>query len=373
MAKSHEILTLVDAHFRGDHEKFKSTVLAIAANSDNASPRLARDLRMMAARPLQAARFVELPQHVANMLTNLSPAVGLSDLIVDDSTRARIDRVLLEQRKHETLFAAGFSPMRKLLFIGPPGVGKTMTAQVLAHELQLPMFRVELHGVIASHLGETASKLAQVFSQIRAVRAVYLFDEVDALAPERGGTDRYDVAEMRRVVNSLLQFIENDDSQSIIVAATNHVALLDHALFRRFDDIVPFPLPTADVGWRVVARYISKNLSMVGIDLKVVGAAAAGIGHADIAAACMSVSKDAILADRGHVNEQEIVLALRRRAEMSERSRTVLGDGSRDSQEASADPDDDEGSRVDRGDARAPVEDAGLLVRDHGDQVHHRQ
>lgn len=124
MAKSHEILTLIDAHFRGDHEKFKNTVLVIAANSENSSPRLARDLRRMAERQPQASRFIELPQQVTGMLTNLSLTVGLDDLIVDDSTRARIDRVLLEQRKRETLFAAGFSPMRRLLFVGPPGVGK---------------------------------------------------------------------------------------------------------------------------------------------------------------------------------------------------------------------------------------------------------
>ena len=136
----------------------------------------------------------------------------------------------------------GLGPLRKVLLLGPPGTGKTMTATVLAGELGLPLFAIQLDGLITKYLGETAAKLRLIFEAIEETRAVYLFDEFDALGSERAA--RNEVGEIRRVLNSFLQFLEQDDSDSFIVAATNHPQLLDRALFRRFDSIVEYSLPS---------------------------------------------------------------------------------------------------------------------------------
>lgn len=106
-----------------------------------------------------------------------------------------------------------------------------MTATVLAGELSLPLFSIQLHSLITKYLGETAAKLRLIFDAISETRAVCLFDEFDALGTDRAS--RNEVGEIRRVLNSFLQFIEHDDSDSIIVAATNHPGLLDRALMRR--------------------------------------------------------------------------------------------------------------------------------------------
>jgi SpoVK/Ycf46/Vps4 family AAA+-type ATPase len=191
------------------------------------------------------------------------------------------------------LAAAGFLPMRKLLLVGPPGVGKTMTASVLATSLDVPLLRVNLHAVIGSHLGETSGHLAKIFEHIRATRAVYLFDEFDALAGARGGRET-DVGEMRRVVNSLLQFIELDDSPSLLIAATNHSELIDGAMFRRFDDVIELGLPTHEERILLVRRGVTK-FAVAPIDWDAVSDAAAGVGHADLVAASLRACKDAIL------------------------------------------------------------------------------
>ncbi len=111
-----------------------------------------------------------------------------------------------------------------------------MAASVLAGELGIPLFLVRLDSLITKFMGETAAKLRQVFDSITDMRGVYFFDEFDAIGSQRGLAN--DVGEIRRVLNSFLQMIENDQSNSLIVAATNHPEILDYALFRRFDDVI---------------------------------------------------------------------------------------------------------------------------------------
>ena len=134
--------------------------------------------------------------------------------------QGRLERVLFEQRQQEHLRGHGLQPRRKLLLIGPPGTGKTMTASALAGELKLPLLTVVLDGLITKFMGETAAKLRLVFEAMTATRGVYFFDEFDAIGARR--VERQDVGEIRRVLNSFLQFLEQDESQGLIIAATNH-------------------------------------------------------------------------------------------------------------------------------------------------------
>lgn len=196
--------------------------------------------------------------------------------------------MVLEQRQQDRLRAHGFEPMRRLLLTGPPGTGKTMPARALAGELRLLLFTVRLDGLITKLMGETAAKLRLIFDSVAETRGVYLFDEVDALAGERALGD--DVGEIRRVLNSFLQFLEQHESQSLLIAASNHPQLLDRALFRRFDLVVEYPLPTPDVVRTVISNRLA---SMVPPrwPWKTIEQAANGLSQAEITVACEFAAK----------------------------------------------------------------------------------
>ena len=216
-----QVTALVDAHVNRDPARFRAVTLQIAAHVSSRSERSAEHLRKLVDRQ-QMVALTPLPS-ASGLLSAPSDLSTLDDMVLAPTVRDRLDRVVLEHSRRSDLFAQGLRPARKLLFTGPSGVGKTMAAGALSLAVGLPLFRVELHGVISSHLGETASKLAKVFEHVRSMQAVYLFDEFDAIGAERSSLGSEAAgAEMRRVVNSLLQFFEDDRSDSLIVAATNH-------------------------------------------------------------------------------------------------------------------------------------------------------
>jgi SpoVK/Ycf46/Vps4 family AAA+-type ATPase len=293
-----QVTALVDAHVSRDDARFRAVALQIAANVAPRSVQGAEQLRRRVDRQ-QAVALVPLPS--ASGLLSVPPDLAtFDDMVLAPSIRELLDRIVLEQSRRTDLIAIGLRPARKLLFTGAPGVGKTMAAGALSREIGLPMFRVELHGVISQFLGETSSKLAKVFEHVRSMPAVYLFDEFDAIGAERSSLGSEAAgAEMRRVVNALLTFVEDDRSDSLIVAATNHDQMLDSAIFRRFDEIVAFALPTRDE----VVALVSRSLSEFGeadagqLDFDRIYAAAADLrlGHADVCAAIRRVRKDHVL------------------------------------------------------------------------------
>lgn len=300
-----QVTALVDAHVRRDPVRFRAITLQIAANMAARSERGADQLRKLVEQQ-QASSFMPLPS-ANGLLSAPSELATLDDMVLAPTVRDRLDRIVLEHARKLDLHAIGLDPARKLLFTGPAGVGKTMAAGALACAVGLPLFRVELHGVISSHLGETAGKLAKVFEHVRTMSAVYLFDEFDAIGADRSvhGSDSAG-SEMRRVVNSLLQFIEDDRSDSMIIAATNHAQLLDAAIFRRFDEVVAFAIPSRDELVSLVIRSLA-DTEAAQLDFDAIYAAAANprLGHADVCAALRRVRKDHVLVgspiDTAHV------------------------------------------------------------------------
>jgi SpoVK/Ycf46/Vps4 family AAA+-type ATPase len=168
---------------------------------------------------------------------------SMQDIVLTNESRKVIDEIILERNRADTLRSYGLSPIDRILFYGPPGCGKTLAAEVIAHEVSLPFAVVRVDSVMSSYLGETAASLRRVFDFISANPVVALFDEFDALAKER--TDTADHGELRRVVNAVLQMIDEYRGESIIVAATNHESILDTAVWRRFDEALYFDLPNA--------------------------------------------------------------------------------------------------------------------------------
>jgi len=321
VATADQIKALLQSHVTGDDDRFYSIALQVAATeARQGHANLARELRDMVDEARQKAR-VTLPLtptpvtqprgELAGLLTALYPHRRLEDLVVSPAVGARLTRLLREQRSQERLRAASLRPRNRLLLVGPPGSGKTLTASVIAGELKIPLFTIQFDGLITKYVGETAAKLRLVFDAMHRTRGVYLFDEFDAIGGDRGLPN--DVGEMRRVLNSFLLFLEQEASMSVVVAATNHASLLDRALFRRFDDVIEYGLPTGDLIEQALrARLVAFDVGVV--RWPEVLNAAEGMSHAEIAAACDDVVKLAVLDEQTTISTDALVGALRERA-----------------------------------------------------------
>lgn len=155
--------------------------------------------------------------------------------------RAALDQVVAERRRAAELAGAGLVPTRSMLFVGPPGVGKTLTARWMAAELGKPLLTLDLSAVMSSFLGRTGGNLRNVLDYAKGADCVLLLDEFDAIAKRRD--DGSEVGELKRLVTVLLQEVDDWPPSGLLLAATNHAELLDPAVWRRFDHVVSFPLP----------------------------------------------------------------------------------------------------------------------------------
>ncbi|PKA67419.1 ATPase family protein associated with various cellular activities (AAA) [Pseudomonas baetica] len=333
MATAQQIIALLSSHNQGDEEQFLSIALQVAAaearrgRRDTADELKAlvdsarkRDPLTKAQKPgpnQQVAIPISKPRGELEALLSVSyPKSQLRDLILDRPKQERLTRLIHQQRQRDKLRSHGLAPSSKLLLVGPPGSGKTLTASILAGELRLPLFTIRLDALMTRFMGETASKLRLIFDQIASVRAVYLFDEFDAIGGRRNADN--DVGEMRRVLNSFLQFLEEANStDSLVLATTNHPELLDRALFRRFDDIVEYSLPDANGIKEILEMRIHSYLPSRVPWAKLV-AAAKGLSQAEITRAASEIIKDVILLEEKHASTEAIVNALKERHSLKE-------------------------------------------------------
>lgn len=321
MATGDQLKALLESYGEGDDDRFLAVAAQIAAHaSRTGKTKLGSELLALveAAREQHRARPLESPVPIVRprgelqgLLVASYPQHRLSDMVLAPATLGRIQRVIREYRHTARLRAHGLVERRKLLLVGPPGCGKTMTAAVLAGELGLPLLAVQLHSLITKYMGETAAKLHLVFDAMTETRAVFLFDEFDAIGSRRGG--QHDIGEIRRVLNSFLQFLERDDSGSVIVAATNLVEMLDDALFRRFDDVLHYCLPDAKM-----ARLVIENrlvlFDLQDVDWSEVASTGQGLSHADLVRACEDAAKEAVLDDMAVIGGERLLAALAARA-----------------------------------------------------------
>jgi SpoVK/Ycf46/Vps4 family AAA+-type ATPase len=178
----------------------------------------------------------------------------IEEMILPEATLVTVEEILEEHRRADLLRSFGMKPSAKVLFYGPPGCGKTLAAEVIAYELDLPLAIVRLDGLVSSFLGETAANLRKVFDFIAENPMVALFDEFDAIGKERSDSGEH--GELRRVVNAVLQMMDAYKGKSLILAATNHEAILDSAIWRRFDENLSFTLP----GDQQIAQILSLKL-----------------------------------------------------------------------------------------------------------------
>ncbi len=301
--------SLILAHYRGDEGAFRTAAWEIVENEKRvnrtvAASELERLLRDANVSP-PTRRDTLHQMHGLNgtspkdkeknafLLETLEPKREIDDLILSPKTRGALDRVVTEWRKTEILKAHGLEPVKRILFHGPPGCGKSVAAEALARALYLPLATVKFDAVVSSYLGETASNLRKVFDYGRSRPIVLFFDEFDAIGKERTAWDEH--GELKRVVNSFLQLLDGFRADSLTIAATNHEGLLDPALWRRFDEVVVFPLPTQSEIESLFARHFRQIPLSHGVRLKDIVRTLDGASHADIERVAVDAIKQTIL------------------------------------------------------------------------------
>lgn len=295
MATANQLKMLVKSHFEDNNERFNTIALQIAAHEARLGhTNLANDIRkIIESSKNNKPRLKSIDSNLQGLFLEIYPQERLSDLVVAPQIKERIERIIHEFTYRDKLFKHNLENRRKIMFSGNPGTGKTMTASIIANELKLPIYVVLMDKIITKYMGETSAKLRQIFDFIEDVPAVYLFDEFDAIGGQRGKDN--EVGEMRRVLNSFLQFIERDHSDSLIIAATNNLELLDQALFRRFDDVIHYQLPTDNEKIQLLKNRLNGNLSKK--EIKELLPELDSLSHAEINQACLDVIKTSVIYD----------------------------------------------------------------------------
>jgi len=324
MARGETLRKLFRSFSHNEREEFLAAAREIIEEEKNKNHvLLARDLEKLLlngteyTKPLAAnlAPWNQFPEPPKDKDTGLSllnvqrfditwDRIVLSKKIVDI-----LQEIVLENRKQDILVAYNLKPKNKLLFCGPPGCGKTQTAKILSSALGLPLVYVNLTAVFSSYLGQTATNLQKIFTYIENGEWVVLFDEFDAIARDRDNLNEH--GEVKRLVNSLLQLIDNATNQSIFVAATNHEKLLDSAVWRRFDEVIFFDNPTVELRTALLNRYLSA-IRYTAIDLSSFAARLENATGADIERICSDAIKAVVLRGERTLKADDLEFAIGR-------------------------------------------------------------
>lgn len=332
MARGELLRKLFASYARHDDHHFRSVALEIIAEEQQKQNHsLARELLNVLENP--PVTKVPVPPGLTeaapkdkdrqSLLFDIrQPGRGSSDIILRDSTRAQLLRILEEYRKCELLRVHGLRAKTKLLFCGPPGCGKSLCAEVIATELHLPLLYTRFDAIISSYLGETSANLRKVFDYARTSTWVVLLDEFDAIGKSR--SDPTEHGELKRVVSSFLQLLDGFEGNSFVIAATNHEGLLDNALWRRFDEILFFDRPNiAEI--RTMLSMKLKNFPQKGINIPRLANKLRGLSHAEIEWVCLDAVKSAILQDYDAVTPAILDQAVARQRERTRAQRSTSG------------------------------------------------
>lgn len=319
MATSQQLKALLRSHIEGDDAQFYSVAMQLAAHeARQGHGKLAIELRELIdeakghrhAKKLAVIPLAKPKGELSELLSVSYPKQRLIDIVLSPDIKSRLERLIKEHRLTKKLRSNNLVPRKKLLLLGAPGTGKTMTASVLAGELGLPLFVVRLDALMTKYMGETAAKLRLIFDAANQVRGVYLFDEFDSIGSQRGLNN--DVGEIRRVLNSFLIMLEEDHSDSLMIAATNHAGLLDHALFRRFDDLIEYQLPNEKEVITVLQNRLA-HFPKARMSWKKLAPIADSLSYGEITRACDDAMKDVLINEKEKMTQADLIVALEER------------------------------------------------------------
>lgn len=324
MASSKTLITLIKAHLDNDTTTFRRVALQIASKEasaghnkvcneireliDNCSPIVGQNIDTN-------VKFKERKNvHPMDELLSASyPKERLKEMVLDKDTYTEIQRILHEWNQRRSLEEYGLSCRKKILLIGPPGCGKTMSAKVIASELALPLFVVKFEGLISRYLGETSVQLKNIFDTMKTTKGVYLFDEFDAIGTTRG--DLKENGEIRRVLSTFLIMLEEFNEDSLIIAATNYEQNLDWALFRRFDSIIHYTNPNEKHAIQLIKNKL-KNFQTEDIDWNILKKYVQSLSYAELTQATTEAIKTTILSGENILTQQILEESLSKRKNM---------------------------------------------------------
>jgi SpoVK/Ycf46/Vps4 family AAA+-type ATPase len=315
MAKADQIKKLIASYGRPTEFRAAATAIIDDEHRKGHTPLAASLKRVLDAsvQPTSAGSpsgltNVELLADPAGELVDITdPQRTLADIVLDSEARGSFDRLIEEQTRADELRRHRLPVRSKLLFCGPPGCGKTLGAEVIAKELDLPLLTARIDTLISSLLGQTATNLRRLFDYAARRPCVLFLDEFDALARSR--TDSGEHNELRRVVNSLLGMIDRHQNRGVLIAATNLEIALDAAIWRRFDDVVTFEPPgRAEI--LALLTLVFKNFP-VNFELQASAAKLTGLSYAEIERIGLEAIKTAVLKKRKAVSETDFAASLK--------------------------------------------------------------
>jgi len=199
---------------------------------------------------------VDLESRLELLRRDYSPSVDVEP-IWSAPLGSLLNEIICERSSDSGLREAGIEPTKSLLFIGLPGTGKTLAAHWLSKQLNYPLFTLDLSAVMSSFLGRTGNNIRIVLDYVRHSQVVLLLDEFDAIAKRRD--DDLEIGELKRLVTVILQEIDSWPSHSLLIAATNHPDLLDPAVWRRFDRVIEFQLPTKNEIEKLISNLVPRD------------------------------------------------------------------------------------------------------------------
>lgn len=289
------ILPIVDAALKGDPRaaqmairKFAST---IRSNDQELYEQIVARLSSVAMRSVERGlRMVPVDADSRLNLVRVENPVELTEKpIHSGSVRESLTQIILERNNSKALTEAGLTPTKSIIFQGPPGVGKTLSARWLANQLNLPLLTLDLATVMSSFLGKTGNNIRSVLDHAASFPCVLLLDEFDAVAKRRD--DERELGELKRLVTVLLQAIDDWPENSILIAATNHGELLDPAVWRRFDTEIEFTMPNREM----IDSYINSNWPKSAEEAKSTYELFEGKSFSDISRILKKIKKESIL------------------------------------------------------------------------------
>jgi len=259
-----ELIKIIEGGLKGDKEKVYNYATILSENlikngETNLAKRITNAINSKKGSMVSLDSFNVKPVDVESRLDMVDVVyVGdeFLDPILSKHTKKSVNDLVLSYSKRDDILKAGIQSTNSLLLYGPPGCGKTTVAKYIAKQTNLPLVTVRLDGMVSSLLGSTAKNIRKIFDYASKRECILFLDEFDVIAKLRD--DKNDLGELKRVVNSLLQNIDDFSGNSILIAATNHHQLLDPAVWRRFNNVLSLDIPRYKEREEYILRLLEK-------------------------------------------------------------------------------------------------------------------
>ena len=317
MVRSGLVIKLIESHVKKDEEAFRTVVFEIineekSKGNSLAATRLKRASKGLTAYHLSSLKSLSLKEvptaeNGLPLLETRKPVETFEDIVLSPELQHSFFSMIKETKNRETLCSWGISAPSQILLCGPPGTGKTLSAHVLANELGYDLLYVRLDSLISSYLGQTGNNLRKIFDFSRGKKAILFLDEFDAIAKMRD--DMNELGEIKRIVNSLVQNIDMFSSNGLLLAATNHPHLLDIAIWRRFDEVVWFDLPSRKERMNIFQIH-ARDMPLHDVDFSDLADQTKNFSGSDIEKVVRLAARKAVTEDNSFISAQDFLLCI---------------------------------------------------------------